>query len=170
MRVLVLEDHPERATACWRLLAQHGHPVCFARDAQTALEFCDASTYDVLLADVASAGPPGWELMKTLLLRGTMRGIAISGDGSAAAVQMTFHAGFSEHLIKPVQVRNVLAAIERIAALPPRALPDSDASNPLFDCCSCNSLVGLERKFSERSFSNSSRRRWGSTGFEMWSS
>jgi len=41
-------------------------------------------------------------------------GIAISGFGMNGDVEKSIEAGFSEHLVKPVKMENLEAAIDRV--------------------------------------------------------
>ena len=43
-------------------------------------------------------------------------GIAISGFGNNGDIERSLHAGFSEHLTKPIKLENLEAAIERALA------------------------------------------------------
>lgn len=118
MNLLVVEDHPDSATLFSRLLSLEGHAVDVALDTHSALELCERNSYDVLLADIGLPDGSGWELMKTLLKRGPVRGIAISGYAYDADIEKSLEAGFSEHLTKPIAAESLFAAIERVAALP----------------------------------------------------
>ncbi len=51
---------------------------------------------------------------------GGVRGIALSGYGSDEDMVGTAQAGFSAHLIKPVRITALKAAIERVAGTAPR--------------------------------------------------
>ena len=44
-------------------------------------------------------------------------GIAISGFGSNGDIERSLQAGFSEHLIKPIKLEKLEAAIERAIGL-----------------------------------------------------
>ena len=45
-----------------------------------------------------------------------IRGIAISGFGMDADIDKSLEAGFSEHLVKPVKLEKLEAAIARVMA------------------------------------------------------
>jgi len=124
MRLLVVEDHADSATAFTRLLSMHGYAVDVARDVHSALELCDKNRYDVLLADIGLPDGSGWDLLRTLLLRCPIRAIAVSGYGYDHDIRKSIAAGFIEHLTKPVEAEKLIAAIERVAALPLRIPPD----------------------------------------------
>jgi len=122
MRLLVVEDHFDTAEAFSRLLDLYKFTVDVARNTHEAMELCERNTYVVLLADIGLPDGTGWELMKELLSRCPVRGIAVSGYGYDDDIRKSLEAGFAEHLTKPVAAEKLIAAIERVAALP---LPES---------------------------------------------
>jgi DNA-binding response OmpR family regulator len=119
MRLLVVEDHADTAHAFSYLLSRFGHTVDVAGDIHAALELCSLNAYDITLTDIGLPDGTGWDLMRELLARGPMRGIAISGYGYDA--EKSLEAGFDEHLTKPVLIEPLLAAVKRVGALPMRS-------------------------------------------------
>ena len=51
-----------------------------------------------------------------------LRGIAMSGYGMEEDVRQSLTAGFSEHLVKPIKIPQLLAAMQRLAVPFPRRL------------------------------------------------
>jgi CheY-like chemotaxis protein len=43
-----------------------------------------------------------------------LRGIAISGFGMNGDIEKSLQAGFSEHLVKPIKIEKLEAAIDRV--------------------------------------------------------
>jgi CheY-like chemotaxis protein len=119
MHLLLVEDHFDTAEAFSRLLTRFGYTVQVACDVQTALGLCKTNTFDVLLVDIKLPDGTGWDLMKNLLARRPVRGIAVSGCGYGSDIKESLEAGFAEHLTKPVGADQLIRAIERVAALPP---------------------------------------------------
>jgi DNA-binding response OmpR family regulator len=88
--------------------------VLTAGDVATALELATRESIDLLISDLGLPDGSGLDVMRELRRRRTdLRGIALSGYGMEADVQRSLGAGFMEHLIKPVQVAELLAAIGR---------------------------------------------------------
>jgi hypothetical protein len=54
------------------------------------------------------------DLMMQLRAIANVPGIAISGFGNTGDIERSLQAGFSEHLIKPIKLDNLEAAIERV--------------------------------------------------------
>jgi CheY-like chemotaxis protein len=58
------------------------------------------------------------ELITQLRAKSGIRGIAISGFGMNGDVEKSMQAGFSDHLVKPVNLEKLEAAIEHAMAAP----------------------------------------------------
>jgi CheY-like chemotaxis protein len=56
----------------------------------------------------------GYELMKQMKERYGTKGIAISGYGTEEDIRKGEQAGFSEHLVKPVNFAQLQQAIRRV--------------------------------------------------------
>ena len=55
------------------------------------------------------------ELMAKLSANSRLLGIAMSGFGTNADIQKSLEAGFSQHLVKPVTMEGLDAAVEAVA-------------------------------------------------------
>jgi len=80
---------------------------------RSAMETAARNQFDLLISDIALPDGNGAELMTYLRAISGMRGIAISGFGMNGDIERSLEAGFAEHLIKPVKMENLEAAIER---------------------------------------------------------
>jgi DNA-binding response OmpR family regulator len=70
--------------------------------------------FDLLISDVGLPDGNGMELLRNLRAKSNIPGIAISGFGTDADIEKSLEAGFSEHLVKPVQLEKLEAAIARV--------------------------------------------------------
>ena len=113
LRILLVDDHPDTSTALERLLTRHGYIVAAARDMRSAMEAAEQGEFDLLISDVGLPDGSGLELMTRLRTTSGIRGIAISGFGMNGDVEKSLQAGFLEHLVKPVDLETLEAAIER---------------------------------------------------------
>ncbi|HXA09683.1 MAG TPA: response regulator, partial [Chthoniobacterales bacterium] len=111
-RILLVEDHADTAAALRNLLARRGHRVSVAHDLRSAREAARGDPFDLLISDVGLPDGTGAELMSQLRTNG-MRGIAISGFGMSGDVEKSLAAGFTEHLVKPVNFETLEAAMLR---------------------------------------------------------
>ena len=111
-RILLVEDHPDTSAALKNLLLRRGHSVETAHNVRSALEAAGRDPFDLVISDLGLPDGTGGELMTKLRPFG-MRGIAISGFGMSDDVARSLVAGFAEHLVKPLTLEKLDAAIAR---------------------------------------------------------
>jgi CheY-like chemotaxis protein len=123
LRILLVDDHPDTCAALERLLKLRGHTVTAAHNMRGALELAGASneSFDLLISDVGLPDGNGMDLIRYLRVKQPIRGIAISGFGMDSDIGKSLEAGFSEHLVKPVKLEKLEAAIARVMANAPEA-------------------------------------------------
>ena len=113
LKILLVDDHQDTCAALEKLLVRRGHLVAATHDVHSAMETAVRNQFDLLISDVALPDGTGMELMMQLRAMSGIPGIAISGFGNNGDIERSLEAGFSEHLIKPVQLEKLEAAIER---------------------------------------------------------
>jgi two-component system CheB/CheR fusion protein len=129
VRVLLVEDHPDTLRVLKRLLEKMGYAVVPAATAADALRALATHSVDVIVSDIGLPDGTGHDLMRKVRAseaHGGLPAIAISGFGMDADVRNSHAAGFHTHMTKPVDVRQLDAAIrtavtQKGAAAPPRA-------------------------------------------------
>jgi PAS domain S-box-containing protein len=115
-RILLVEDNGDTAATMASLLEAFGYQVVCAGDVRQALKAIDANEFDLLVSDLGLPDGTGVDLMHELRRRGnTVKGIALSGYGQVEDLRRSKEAGFSAHLIKPVDVDALLEAIGTFA-------------------------------------------------------
>jgi two-component system, chemotaxis family, CheB/CheR fusion protein len=111
-RVLLVEDHEDTARALVRLLQKQGHDVRHARDLASAGECVERDACELLISDIGLPDGSGLDLMRRLRAKHpAVKGIALSGYGMDRDVQLSLEAGFSAHLVKPVDPESLNRAI-----------------------------------------------------------
>jgi signal transduction histidine kinase/CheY-like chemotaxis protein len=113
LKILLVDDHKDTCSALEKLLARRGHLVAVAHNVRSAMEAAVRNKFDLLISDIALPDGTGIDLMMQLRAISNIPGIAISGFGNNGDIERSLRAGFSEHLIKPVKLENLEAAIER---------------------------------------------------------
>ena len=113
LKILLVDDHHDTCAALEKLLARRGHLVAVAHDVRSAMESTVRNKFDLLISDIALPDGTGMELMMQLRAISNVPGIAISGFGHNGDIERSLQAGFSEHLIKPIKLDKLEAAIER---------------------------------------------------------
>src|SRR5256714_3977708 len=116
LKILLVDDHHDTCAALEKLLARRGHLVAVTHDVRSAMEAAVRNKFDLLISDIALPDGTGMDLMMQLRAIANVPGIAISGFGNNGDIERSLQAGFSEHLIKPIKLDNLEAAIERAIA------------------------------------------------------
>jgi signal transduction histidine kinase/CheY-like chemotaxis protein len=111
-RILLVDDHPDTCAALERLLTLRGHHVDAAHSMRGAIEAAENNQFDLLISDVGLPDGNGMDLLRHLRSKFAIPGIAISGFGMDADIGKSLEAGFSAHLVKPVRLEKLEAAIQ----------------------------------------------------------
>lgn len=110
LRVLIAEDHPDTILILAQLMKGWGHEVTVAGSVGEALDWLRRQKFDILVSDLGLPDATGYDLMKQALAIAPLKGIAMSGYGMEEDIRKSLEAGFSEHLVKPVN----LGQLERL--------------------------------------------------------
>jgi signal transduction histidine kinase len=113
LRILLVDDHSDTCTALERLLIRRGHLVAAAHNVRSAMEAVVRNHFDLLISDVALPDGTGLDLMKHARAIRPLPGIAISGFGANGDIEKSLQAGFADHLIKPIKLETLEAAINQ---------------------------------------------------------
>ncbi len=118
LRILLVEDNKDTRRYLASVLRQRGHSVVTADRVATARAAVHEAKapFDLLLSDIELPDGDGHYLMRELSASGSMRGIAVSGFGAEEDLRQSREAGFIDHLIKPVDLNRLEAAIRRATA------------------------------------------------------
>jgi PAS domain S-box-containing protein len=114
LRLLIVEDHEDTARALSRLMTKAGYEVSIAGNVATALALAGRETFDLLISDLGLPDGTGYDVMTGLQKIQPLPGIAMSGYGMEGDVRRSREAGFGDHLVKPVEVPKLIAAIRRV--------------------------------------------------------
>jgi CheY-like chemotaxis protein len=116
LRILVVEDHADTAAALVNLLTEMGHEVTLAGTVAEALAADAREPIELVVSDIGLPDGSGDQLMRELVARHGLRGIAVSGLDMDEDRQRSLAAGFSLHLTKPVNVQALQEALAAAAA------------------------------------------------------
>jgi signal transduction histidine kinase/CheY-like chemotaxis protein len=119
LRILLVDDHQDTCAALEKLLVRRGHLVAATHNVRSAMEAAVRNRFDLLISDIALPDGSGMELMIQLHAISRIPGIAISGFGNNGDIEKSLQAGFSEHLIKPVKLEKLEAAMGRAIGAKP---------------------------------------------------
>lgn len=119
LRILLVEDHTDTATALRRLLVKRGHKVQSAPNVTSAIQSMRDYEFDVLVSDIGLPDGRGLELMPFFLKSAGERpvaGVAVSGYGMPEDIQRSRDAGFSDHLTKPVDISRLQKVLAELSS------------------------------------------------------
>ena len=113
-RLLLVDDNPDATELLGRILRRLGHEVTLAHDGPSALRIAGSLDPDVAILDIGLPVMDGYELARRLrALDGleAVRLIAVTGYGQRGDRERSAEAGFDAHLVKPVAVDDLVAAL-----------------------------------------------------------
>jgi len=111
--ILLVDDHDDTRQALQSLLQRRGYRVLAAAGSKEARHIAATEHFDLLLSDISMPDGSGLELVQSLKSSG-VKAIAISGFGTDEDLQRSRHAGFDEHIIKPISFEALEAVIHRL--------------------------------------------------------
>ena len=113
-RILLVEDHEDTALVLARLLEGSGCRVKVAGNAEIALGLAAEESFDVVLCDIGLPEISGHELMRRMHQQYGLKGIALTGYASEQDVKIGESSGFEDYLVKPIDVAQLVCAIQRV--------------------------------------------------------
>lgn len=93
-----------------------GHAVKTATTGAAALALAGEHVFDLIVSDLGLPDLTGYDLMREIQGKYGTPGIAMSGNGQDEDIKKSGLAGFSEHLVKPVDFSRLEQAMRRVAA------------------------------------------------------
>jgi len=114
LRILLVDDHPDTLATLRRLLELAGHSVVSATSVADAVAASEKNQIDVLLTDIGLPDGNGTDLFERIRKKQPISGIAFSGFGMETDVKRSRQAGFIEHLVKPVDLEKLRAALAQV--------------------------------------------------------
>jgi PAS domain S-box-containing protein len=109
--ILLVEDHEDTRRIMQRILKNLGYGVLTASNFQEAMQRIQADRFDLLLSDIGLPDGSGLDLMRALRGTRNVPGVALSGFGNDEDLRRSREAGFSRHLVKPVDLTKLDATV-----------------------------------------------------------
>ncbi|MEO5761090.1 MAG: PAS domain-containing protein, partial [Vicinamibacteria bacterium] len=104
-RILVVDDNRDSADSLCMLLKLHGHETESAHDGEEAVAVAERYRPEVILLDIGLPKLNGYEVCRVIRAQpwgATMIILACTGWGESGARQASTDAGFTAHLVKPI--------------------------------------------------------------------
>ena len=123
--ILVVDDDEATRDLMVTLLSQCGAKVRAVGNAPQALQEFDVDIPGLVLADIGMPGEDGLSMIKRIRRRppargGLVRAVAISAYARPEDRQAALAAGYDDYLAKPAMPADVIRAVDRWLARPPR--------------------------------------------------
>jgi len=116
IRLLLVEDHEDTKRSLTGMLRHRGYEVHPAGDIRSALDIAMNAHFDVLVSDIGLPDGSGLDLLRRLRAKGNVFGIALSGYGMEEDIRRSGEAGFSYHLVKPVDINKLDLIIQQASS------------------------------------------------------
>ena len=132
LRILAVEDNATNQKLILLILERLGYRADSAYHGVEALEAVSRHTYDVILMDVQMPEMDGLEATRRIRqnLASQPRIIAMTANAMDSDRQACLAAGMDDYISKPIQVRELRAALERCTRNPADAPPVSEVIDP----------------------------------------
>ena len=115
LRILLVDDHTDTVITLGALLRNLGYEVACAETVKQALQLAKESKFDLLVSDIGLPDGSGHDLMRQIRSKQAIAGIALSGFGMEDDLEKSRAVGFTEHLIKPINVDRLQSTLREIA-------------------------------------------------------
>jgi len=109
---LVVEDQEDSRAIICRLLRDRGHKVYEAADATTGLALFTAHDIGIVICDLGLPDFDGVELLRRMREIKWVKTIALTGDRWRAESDAAQSSDFSDYLIKPTNLQQLMEAVE----------------------------------------------------------
>lgn len=106
LKILVVDDNNDAAESLGLLLQLRGHEIRIANSGAAALQAAEALNPDIVLLDIGMPDMDGYQVARRLRANPGFQNVAIialTGYGQEADRRDSAEAGFTAHLVKPVE-------------------------------------------------------------------
>jgi signal transduction histidine kinase/CheY-like chemotaxis protein len=123
--ILIVEDNDDAREMLRQVLAMQGHRVCEAAYGEAGVQLAAQLQPDVAILDIGLPDIDGYEVARRIRAQSTrpVALIALTGYGQPEDQRRARDAGFDVHLVKPVSVERLDAAIASLVFSSPALLP-----------------------------------------------
>jgi len=128
--IVVVEDNNDSREMLCELLQLSGYQCRTAANGAAALKLIEEVHPDIAILDVGLPEMNGYELarrVREFRRKGDLCLIALTGYGQPSDRALSAEAGFDAHLVKPIQVEQLLKLLERLRA--PGLAPSGDRTS-----------------------------------------
>jgi CheY-like chemotaxis protein len=147
----VAEDSRVNQQVVVGMLERSGHSAVVAGNGREALEALEKETFDLVLMDVQMPEMDGLAATAAIRRRERASGrrlpiLAVTAHAGKRDAERCLAAGMDAHLSKPLQARELLAAIDAVLAGRPAVLPAASRPRGVLDRKQLLERVGNDRR------------------------
>ncbi len=116
-RILVVDDNEDAANTLAMILEMDGHEIATAHSGLEALDRVEAFRPGVVLLDIGLPGLDGYQIAQRIRREPRFEGIrlvALTGYGTSTDRQRAHEAGFTHHLVKPVDFADLKRTLDSL--------------------------------------------------------
>ncbi|GGC67772.1 response regulator [Undibacterium terreum] len=120
-KLLLIEDNDDGRDMMTRLLRSHGFDVLEAASGPEGIALAQAEKPGVAIIDIGLPGMDGYEIARNMRADKETRSIfliALTGYGLQEDRKLSTKAGFDMHLVKPLDVQQLMQAIDACLSTP----------------------------------------------------
>jgi two-component system OmpR family response regulator len=133
MRVLLVEDEPDLASAIARALTDEHFAVDCASEGEEALHRARGAPYEAIVLDILLPGPSGWDVLQTLRAEGVKTPVLLLTALDTVEDRVRgLNLGADDYLVKPFAIEELVARLRalgrRAANLPSPMVQAGDVS------------------------------------------
>jgi len=134
VRLLLVEDADDARELLSDVLTRRGAVVTAVPSAWAAVRWLREHRPDVIISDIAMPGQDGLEMMRTIRSQPALAGrfipaIALTAYAAPEDRNRSLASGFQAHLIKPVDLTDLLTTVASLAASPTQQEPPAESSS-----------------------------------------
>lgn len=114
-RILLVDDNVDFVTTMATLLSTMGHDVRVAHEGKEAIKIAGKFAFEFAFLDIGMPGMNGYDLARKLRQLPETTNcvlVAVTGWGQEKDRELSRDAGFNHHLVKPVELAQVLEVID----------------------------------------------------------
>ncbi|NEQ24332.1 MAG: response regulator transcription factor [Microcoleus sp. SIO2G3] len=127
MRILLVDDEAELADPLSRVLMRQGYKVDVAHDGEAGSKLALQGGYDLLILDWMLPMRSGLEICQQLRSQGDMTPVLfLTAKDTVDDRVLGLDAGADDYLVKPFELRELLARVRALLRRPPLAPVESD--------------------------------------------